>query len=210
MGSYGVLCIFIQIFFVICVFVYSTANTKYEFSIVKQENHWEENGTRNVYLYNENFYPLMGVLAAGFYLHGMGLPILRENADPSKNVRDVFIGFSVACLNYSIVGVLGFMGFMGSYFVNNGHMSITEVSLALLTHIELLEHVQPRASSRVLDPSSLFLTDLQCVPTDLQSHKRLGLQIIRSTSTYWVHQEDVQFHFPLSILNTRHLLSKGR
>ena len=127
MGSYGVFCIFIQIFFVISVFIYSSANTTYTFSLVKTEDPQIED-TRNVYLYNSNFYPLLGVLGAGFYLHGLGLPILRENADQRKNTRDTFIGFSIVCVNYIVVGCLGFLGFMGTYFVKNGHLSITEVS----------------------------------------------------------------------------------
>lgn len=123
MSTYGVFCIFVQIFFVLGIAIYSFTNTTYEVTVTARPP-TEENDMA-ISLFRENFYPLMGVMSAGFYLHGLGLPILSENKNKKKNERDVFLGFSVVSLNYIFIGVLGTFGFSGTYFIALGHTTLT-------------------------------------------------------------------------------------
>ena len=53
----------------------------------------------------------MGILAGGYYLHNISLPIYRDSKHPKNNVRDMFIGFLMVCLSYVVCGVLGVYGF---------------------------------------------------------------------------------------------------
>ena len=55
--------------------------------------------------------PLMGILAGGFYMHNISIPIYRNSKNPKNNVRDIFIGFLLVCLSYCICGTLGVYGF---------------------------------------------------------------------------------------------------
>jgi hypothetical protein len=60
----------------------------------------------------------MGMLSGGFYLHNITLPIIRNSANPKSNVRDVFIGYFLVFISYSVCGTLGYFGFTGEYFIN--------------------------------------------------------------------------------------------
>ena len=58
----------------------------------------------------------MGIFMGGYQLHNMAIPIIRDSKDPSKNSRDVFIGYILAFVIYLSCGILGYLGFSGSYF----------------------------------------------------------------------------------------------
>ena len=73
LSSYGVFCISSQIIFVVGVAIYSFTNTTYVFSWYTEDVGPD---AANIPLLKGDFFPLMGVLCAGFYLHGLGLPIL--------------------------------------------------------------------------------------------------------------------------------------
>jgi hypothetical protein len=73
MSAYGVIFIVSQILFVVGIAIYSMTNTPYNLSMTTApEEH-------NIAMFKTNFYPLAGVLAAGYYLHSLGLPIIRQN-----------------------------------------------------------------------------------------------------------------------------------
>jgi hypothetical protein len=68
----------------------------------------------------------MGILSGGYYLHNITLPIVRNSKKPENNVRDVFIGYLLVFLTYSVCGVLGYIGFKGTYFTETlGKKEIT-------------------------------------------------------------------------------------
>lgn len=69
-----------------------------------------------MYLFNTNFSPLAGQLAIGYFLHTVSLPIVKNNANPEKNERDVFFGYILTALSYIAVGTFGYMGYSGIYF----------------------------------------------------------------------------------------------
>ena len=60
----------------------------------------------------------MGILGGGFYFHNMALPIIANAAEPEKNTRNIFIGFFMVFLTYSLVGVAGVYGFTGIDFAS--------------------------------------------------------------------------------------------
>jgi len=53
----------------------------------------------------------MGILGGGYYLHNISIPIYRNSKNPEKNLRDIFLGYFLVFLSYSICGVLGYYGF---------------------------------------------------------------------------------------------------
>lgn len=87
-ATYGVIFIIVQILFVIYFFIYSLTNTSYDFSIYEQRAPTPE--VSNITLFNTNFQALTGMLAAGYYLHQLGLPIILDNEKQKNNSRDVF------------------------------------------------------------------------------------------------------------------------
>lgn len=58
----------------------------------------------------------MGILGGGFYFHNISLPVIKGNANPENNSRDVFIGYFLVFLTYAFAGVLGYYGFTGETF----------------------------------------------------------------------------------------------
>jgi len=65
-----------------------------------------------------NFGPLAGDLCTGYFLHTCSLSVLRSSKNPEKNGRDLFIGYLLVWVSYSVVGLFGYIGFMGSNFSN--------------------------------------------------------------------------------------------
>ena len=49
-------------------------------------------------------------------MHQISLPLLKSAADPSKNIRNIFLGYLTVFITYLIVGCLGYVGFTGSKF----------------------------------------------------------------------------------------------
>ena len=74
-------------------------------------------------MFNLNFAPLAGDLCTGYFLHTCALPVLRASKNPEKNNRDLFYGYVLVFISYSVVGLFGYIGFMGtnysSYFNAN-------------------------------------------------------------------------------------------
>ncbi len=58
----------------------------------------------------------MGILGGGYYLHNISLPIVRNSAKPENNVRDVFLGYFLVFISYSLCGFFGYYGFTGDFF----------------------------------------------------------------------------------------------
>ena len=71
---------------------------------------------------NANFAPVAGILCCGYFLHVIGVPILRNAKNPTNNERDLFIGYVLVFFSYLILGAMGYIGFIGlnftTYFEN--------------------------------------------------------------------------------------------
>ena len=66
-----------------------------------------------ILLFSKKYPALMGILGGGFYFHNISLPVIRNAKDPSKNARDVFLGYFMVFMTYFLCGVLGYYGFLG-------------------------------------------------------------------------------------------------
>mmetsp|Transcript_7163 Transcript_7163/g.5421 ORF Transcript_7163/g.5421 Transcript_7163/m.5421 type:complete len:82 (-) Transcript_7163:581-826(-) len=73
----------------------------------------------------------MGILAGGFYLHNITIPIVKHAKYPEKNERNLFIGYLMVFLTYSVVGVLGYYGFSGSAFTSQENYVFTQNCLQM-------------------------------------------------------------------------------
>ena len=56
-------------------------------------------------------------------MHQFSIPIISNAANPEKKLRDVFIGYLMVYLSYTILGVLGYLGFSGSFFYVDGKVN---------------------------------------------------------------------------------------
>ena len=114
MSTYGVLFVLVQILFVIYFFFYSLTNTSFTFTWT--EGHEIQEYGSNITMFKSNFQALTGMLASGFYLHQLGLPIILDNKKQKNNSRDVFFGYFLVFLTYLVIGIFGYFGFSGSHF----------------------------------------------------------------------------------------------
>jgi hypothetical protein len=69
-------------------------------------------------MFNLNFAPLAGDLCTGYFLHTCALPVLRASKNPEKNNRDLFYGYVLVFISYSVVGLFGYIGFMGTNYTD--------------------------------------------------------------------------------------------
>ena len=116
--SYGSAFIMALIVFIIGFGFYGIATTNYvvEDASFVIEPYTEKDGPRYIKLFNADFSPLAGALGIGYFLHTVSLPIVRNNANQKNNERDVFLGYMLVGFTYISVGIMGSIGFVGSYF----------------------------------------------------------------------------------------------
>lgn len=117
-NSFGVIFIMIILVSIIGIGIYGLATTQYTYSKeVFQEYESDPNPEKSylafVDLAGKAYAPLMGILGGGYYFHNISLPVIRNAKDPSKNSRDVFIGYLCVCITYIACGCLGYYGFIG-------------------------------------------------------------------------------------------------
>lgn len=99
---------------------YGLATTEYTSNRQKYQA-YSENPNPDSYLglvtlTGSAYAPLMGILGGGYYFHNISLPVIRNSKDPSKNARDVFLGYLCVCITYVACGCLGYYGFVGEQF----------------------------------------------------------------------------------------------
>ena len=58
----------------------------------------------------------MGTLSSGYFLHQCSISIIQKAAEPEKNERNVFIGYTIVFLTYVVVGCLGYIAYMSDTF----------------------------------------------------------------------------------------------
>ena len=113
LNSFGVLFVCIILLFILSYGFYSFGNTNFKISNEKNDFSSKE---RNISLFRSSFNSLAGMMTLGYYLHNIALSITKENANPKNNTRDVFLGYFMVFLSYSLVGTLGYLGFSGYKF----------------------------------------------------------------------------------------------
>jgi hypothetical protein len=62
-------------------------------------------------MFNFNPGPLGGVLALGYHIHALVIPILQETSTPANYEKDIRYGFYLGFFTYLGIGVAGFYGF---------------------------------------------------------------------------------------------------
>ena len=113
LATVGVFFVFLIIIFIVGVGIYGFTNTHYVYS---EEAHALDDKSSLILFVNSSFGPLMGILGGGYYLHNISLPIIRNAEKPENNIRDVFLGYFLVFLSYTICGLFGYYGFSGTYF----------------------------------------------------------------------------------------------
>ena len=116
-GSFGVIFVVLLMIFIIATGVVAFTDTKFSFGSTAESDatDWDKN-ERILVMFNLNFSPLLGILCTGYFLHTCSLPIVRSSKNPDKVGRDMFIGYFLVFISYAIVGCMGYIGFMGTYF----------------------------------------------------------------------------------------------
>ena len=122
-GSFGVIFIIFLMIYIIYVGIVAFTNTEFEIGSAAQADNtnWNDN-LRTLVMFNLNFAPLAGDLCTGYFLHTCSLPVLRSAKQPEKNNRDLFLGYLLVWISYCVVGMFGYIGFVGfnfrEYFLN--------------------------------------------------------------------------------------------
>lgn len=111
-GSYGVLFVSIVMIFIFSTGLYSLFTTKFDISSAE----FSQEEPRHLSLFKSDFGPLSGMMCLGYYLHNCVIPILRNAKNPENNKRDMFIGYFLVFLSYTLVGIAGYIGFSGKQF----------------------------------------------------------------------------------------------
>jgi len=114
LNSYGIYFSSALIGFVIVYCFISLSNTTFDFQL-KVNTITDE--VRHIYLFGEDPLKFAGTLSMGLFCHSFILPIMKNNAKPENNRRDLFIGYILVCLTYMIIGIAGYIGFSGSSFL---------------------------------------------------------------------------------------------
>jgi hypothetical protein len=103
-SSYGVIFVFILLFFIIGMGIYGFTNTHYVlFQTIQNES--------EINLFSQNYPPLLGILGGGYFLHVITLPIIKNAKKPEDNAKNVFIGYFLTFLSYNLCGIFGYFGF---------------------------------------------------------------------------------------------------
>jgi hypothetical protein len=103
-SSYGVIFVFILLFFIIGMGIYGFTNTHY---VLYQTTQNES----EINLFSQNYPPLLGILGGGYFLHVITLPIIKNAKKPEDKAKNVFIGYSLTFLSYTLCGIFGYFGF---------------------------------------------------------------------------------------------------
>lgn len=129
-SSFGAFAIMIIVVTVLYVGIFALVNTEFVVHLFPSRGqadpeNWSDidsqvsKNSRDIFLVNEKFSPLAGVLCIGYFLHPVMIPIIRRNQNQGKNERDIVVGFILVFGTYVLMGVLGYFGFMGYYFRNH-------------------------------------------------------------------------------------------
>ena len=128
--SYGSAFIIALIVFIIGFGFYGIATTDYQIvsagTVIAPYTNDPSDKTRYLKLFNTDFSPLAGALGIGYFLHTVSLPIVRNNAKPENNERDVLLGYLLVGFTYISVGLMGSIGFVGTYFT--AHFALAKSS----------------------------------------------------------------------------------
>lgn len=108
------------VFAILALGIYSVSTTDYQIgtTLESKATAWQQlHGVRTIVLFTANFSPLASLLNTGYYLHTCAVPILRNAKKPEHATRNLFCGYFIVFLSYVIIGGLGYVGFIGTMFM---------------------------------------------------------------------------------------------
>ena len=118
-NAFGVVFVVIFLLFVVYNGLRSVTSTHYVYSTTAYDAALSDPDapyTAMIELSGSNYMPLMGILGGGFYFHNMSLSMMANSKNPEHNTRNIFIGFILVFITYSLIGLAGVYGFTGSTF----------------------------------------------------------------------------------------------
>lgn len=127
LNSGGVLFIMITVLAIVAVgiraFATNTFTTsgsdKVDSDDKKCDDDWDclkHNDSVHITLYSLGFLKMLGILSLSFFLHNCISIIMKNNANPEKNTRDLLLGYLSVGASYFIIGIFGYFGFRGNGF----------------------------------------------------------------------------------------------
>jgi hypothetical protein len=115
-NSYGIYFVSVLIGFVFYTGIASLINTKFDFQYIMNKNSDDPDNVRHLYLFGEKPSGLAGALTLGYFSHSFILSLMKTNEKQENNKRDLFWGYCLVCLTYTLIGLLGYVGFSGRNF----------------------------------------------------------------------------------------------
>lgn len=103
--------------------VYSMMNTNFEIEKYPTAGEKKEG---MIPLLNFNMGPLGGVLAMGYHIHALVIPILQNTSTPARYENDIRWGFFLSFVTYLSIGIFGLYGFSGVYFSDYAKLASPE------------------------------------------------------------------------------------
>eukprot|EP00359_Climacostomum_virens_P011052 CAMPEP_0204906426 /NCGR_PEP_ID=MMETSP1397-20131031/5972_1 /ASSEMBLY_ACC=CAM_ASM_000891 /TAXON_ID=49980 /ORGANISM="Climacostomum Climacostomum virens, Strain Stock W-24" /LENGTH=446 /DNA_ID=CAMNT_0052075421 /DNA_START=201 /DNA_END=1541 /DNA_ORIENTATION=+ len=76
----------------------------------------KHNDSVHITLFSFGFLKMLGILSLSFFVHNCISIIMKNNAQPEKNSRDLFLGYLSVGASYFIIGIFGYFGFRGNGF----------------------------------------------------------------------------------------------
>jgi sodium-coupled neutral amino acid transporter 9 len=76
----------------------------------------KHNDSVHISLVGLGFLKMLGILSLSFFIHNAISIIMKNNAEPQHNDRDLFFGYLSVGLSYTVIGLFGYFGFRGNGF----------------------------------------------------------------------------------------------
>ena len=112
-NSKGIYFVSFLLLFLIGNGIYSLSTDKFHFEYKVNKNGIKD---RNLLLFGQNPSKLAGALSLGLFSHSVILPLLKNNRKQENNQRDLLVGYILVTFTYIFIGIMGYIGFSGSYF----------------------------------------------------------------------------------------------
>ncbi|CAG9317832.1 SLC38A9 [Blepharisma stoltei] len=144
LGIYFVLTITIFLIFVglraITLDTFTTDSEHIPDSDKKCHHDWnclKHNHKVEIDLVKPNFLLLSGILTLSYFIHNCIVIIMKNNAEPEKNGRDLSLGYLAVGVCYFLIGTLGYFGFKGNGFTQD----ITQNALDMFASTNILAFI---------------------------------------------------------------------
>jgi sodium-coupled neutral amino acid transporter 9 len=112
-NSYGIFFVSALLVFVIYTGIRTMAIDSFSF---EYKENVDGSKLRYLYLFGESPGLLTGTLSLGLFCHSVILQLVKNNRKQENNQRDLLVGYILVTFTYIFIGIMGYIGFSGSYF----------------------------------------------------------------------------------------------